>query len=143
MLSEGKSTSRRRFRLGSSFRSMVYRIPFTRGLTPHTQPNPRATSPVCPCLVLSVCTFTRTRGFLREVAKAGRSAGLRPGPLASIACDSLCFRDTPWAGSVYGYTNTNTIVGASDRSSDTSASSWQDHREVFRAVLGSFVSATR
>lgn len=85
-----------------------------------------------------------TRGFLREVAKAGRPAGLRPGPLASLACDSLCFRDTPWVGSVYGYTNTNTntIAGASDRSSDTSAS-WQDHREVFLAVLGSFVSATR
>eukprot|EP00903_Cladosiphon_okamuranus_P010739 g10150.t1 len=86
-------------------------------------------------------TFLYVAGFLREVAMAGRSAGLRPGALASFACDSLCFQDTPWAGCVYSTTRANTIVGASDRSSETSAS-WQDHRQVFRAVLGSFVSAT-
>lgn len=98
---------------------------------------PRRTGDVtCP----HVHRRTYNRGFLREVAKAGRPAGLRPAPLASFACDSLCFRDTPWAGSVYNYGST--IVGASDRSSDTSGS-WQDHREVFRAVLGSFVSATQ
>ena len=74
---------------------------------------------------------------------AGRSAGLRPGPLSSFACDSLCFPDTPWVGSVYSYaSNTNTIAGASDKPSDTSRP-WQDHREVFRAILSSFVSATR
>lgn len=119
-----------RGKLVSGFASFCLSVPFT---SPFAR---RHLS--CPHV-----TRTCNRGFLREVAKAGRSAGLRPGPLASFACDSLCFKDTPWAGSVYSYSGTNTIVGASERSSSDASVSWQDHREVFRAVLGSFVSATR
>ncbi|CAM9113698.1 unnamed protein product [Ectocarpus sp. 13 AM-2016] len=85
-------------------------------------------------------TFLYVASFLREVARAGRSAGLRSGPLACFACDSLCFPDPPWLGSVAS--SSSTIVGASDRSSDTSVP-WQEHREVFRVLLSSFVSATR
>lgn len=138
-----------------SFRSCRLCIHIPRRFLPEVnQPKvfePRLSAPFARgihCLVLSCFVRTHSpilnvrRGFLREVANAGRSAGLRPGPLASFACDSLCFQETPWEGSVYSYTSTNTIVGASDRSSGASGS-WQDHREVFRAVLGSFVSATR
>ncbi|CAM9504238.1 unnamed protein product [Laminaria digitata] len=98
-------------------------------------------------------TFLYVAGFLREVANAGRSAGLRPGPLASFACDALCFKDTPWLGSMV--TNANNATNA-NTSTTTSSSTvgggghtgvngtpWQYHREVFRAVLTSFVSATR
>lgn len=72
---------------------------------------------------------------------AGRPAGLRPGPLASFASDALCFRDDPWLGCVSTFTSTSTTVaGASGNRYGDADRSWQDHQEVFRAVLGSFVS---
>lgn len=81
------------------------------------------------------------RGFLREVLKAGRPAGLRPGPVVSLVCDALCFPDSPWLGCARSIVGVGgEVITANGYSSRDS--SWKDHREVFRAILVSFLSTT-
>lgn len=76
------------------------------------------------------------RIFLRQVAEVGRPAGLRSGPLASFMCDALCFQDMPWLGFM-GAGGGETSGGGVD------SASWPKHRDMFRAILGSCISATR
>lgn len=81
-----------------------------------------------------VTTVELGRVFLREVAVVGRAAGLRPGNLASYVCDALFFQDTPWIG---------TSLGGIDAGTPIEASMWKKHRDVFRDMLNSFISASR